>query len=313
MSYPALPDQRMPYDNDGTVIAVGNDYQGITSYPSQARLQYAQGLNAVAGAYNDNNPGGITWTTPSGSYARVWLFFPEAREVTAVYAQSGQSLGGVGPNAYGNGSFGGITNDACRITAIAGSNDSTNGQDGTWETASLPQGAPTVPAPDLFAWRSGIKAVSFTGGKRVVRITFGSYDRNYGSTFYVPLLHLYGEKVAGQTPDDLLYIDHDTTPGVEYQAPEDFGDRPLGTSVVRQFRIKNSSASKTANAINVQCNDADFVISTDGVTWVVTINISSLGPGAESATLYVRNTTPGVGTVLGPRFARIVTIAGSWT
>ena len=51
----------------------------------------------------------------------------------------------------------------------------------------------------------------------------------------------------GQTPDDIIYINHDDTPGVEYAAPEDFGDQPLGTTVVRQFRLKNASATKTAN------------------------------------------------------------------
>ena len=127
------------------------------------------------------------------------------------------------------------------------------------------------------------------------------------------LFHIYGEKAAGETPHDIIFIDHDTTPGVEYAAPEDFGDRPLGTSVVRQFRVKNVSPTLTANSINIQCNDSDFAISTDGVTWVVTINIASLAAGAESATLYMRNTTPAPGNPLGPRFARIVAIVGSWT
>ena len=67
--------------------------------------------------------------------------------------------------------------------------------------------------------------------------------------------HLYGEKIAGQTPDDIIYINHDDTPGAEFTAPEDFGDQPLGTTVVRQFRVKNASATKTANTINIQCND----------------------------------------------------------
>ena len=126
-------------------------------------------------------------------------------------------------------------------------------------------------------------------------------------------LHLYGEKAAGQTPDDIIYINHDDTPGVEYTSPEDFGDQPLGTTVVRQFRVKNASSTKTANTINIQCNDSDFAISEDGSNWVVTINIASLAAGAESSTLYVRCTTPSVGGLLGPRFARLVTTVASYT
>ena len=166
----------------------------------------------------------------------------------------------------------------------------------------------TARSPDN--WRTNITAVSFTGGKQTIRIYYG-IQNTYGTSTL--RLHLYGEKVAGQTPDDVIYIDHDTTPGVEYAAPEDFGDQPLGTTVVRQFRLKNTSATKTANSINVQCNDSDFAISTDGTTWVVTINIASLGPGAQSATMYVRCTTPAPGNLLGPRFARIVTTVASYT
>ena len=82
---------------------------------------------------------------------------------------------------------------------------------------------------------------------------------------------------------------------------------------MRQFRVKNDSATLTANTINLQCNDTDFAISTDGATWVATINIASLAAGAESATMYIRNTTPAAGNLLGPRFARIVALVGSWS
>ena len=111
----------------------------------------------------------------------------------------------------------------------------------------------------------------------------------------------------------MIYINHDDTPGVEYTACEDFGDQPLGTTVVRQFRLKNTSATKTANTINIQCNDAEAAISTDNVNWVVTINLASLAAGAESPTYYVRYTTPAAGSGLGPRYARIVTLVASYT
>ena len=198
---------------------------------------------------------------------------------------------------------------AVTVDSLQGSNDTTNGVDGTWETASFPAGNP-IGYVTLDAFRSGVKAISFTGGKKTIRFGIGG---GYVDKFYIYQVHIYGEKVAGQTPDDVIYIDHDTTPGVEYTAPEDFGDQPLGTTVVRQFRLKNTSATKTANSINVQCNDSDFAISTDGTTWVVTISIASLGPGAQSATMYVRCTTPAPGNLLGPRFARIVTTVASYT
>lgn len=276
MSYSVLPDRRMPYDNDGTVVKQGSDWDGILSTPTGAMtIEWNDYDYVTAGA-----------ASQTGHKTMTWLFFPEQREVTAY---------------YGVADFG-------ALAAPQGSNDTTNGMDGTWETATLSGGGPTYPPPDAYAWRSGIKPVSFTGGKRTIRVAV----EQEGSR-YLQILHVYGEKVAGQTPDDLIFIDHDTTPGVEYQAPEDFGDRPLGTTEVREWRVKNASATKTANSIDLQCNDSDFAISTDGTTWVTTINISSLAAGAESATMYVRNTTPSPGGLLGPRYARIVATVGSWT
>ena len=284
MPYTALPDRRIPYDNDGTVVGWYHGVNGLTAYPSGADL-----ISLNGSSYAAVNTSGLMSSGTMG----VLLFFPEQREVTGIYAWLWDD-GGAGFEAP--------------ITGLVGSTDTTNGQDGTWETASLPGGVPGK--VNSYAWRSDIKAVSFTGGKRTVRI-YRSIGYDGLPRFFA--LHLYGEKTAGQTPDDVIYIDHDTTPGVEYAAPEDFGDQPLGTTVVRQFRLKNTSATKTANSINVQCNDADFAISTDGVTWVVTINIASLGPGAQSATMYVRCTTPPPGNLLGPRFARIVTTVASYT
>lgn len=298
MPYTALPDRRMPYDNDGTLFGVGGVNStsfatcfagGIASWRSGADLIELNDYDyaALASPINIANGGGKA----------VWLLFPESREVTAYFTgHDGQSAGvGADPNRY--------------QTAIQGSNDTTSGVDGTWETASLPSGF-AYGWPGLDQWRAYIRPISFTGGKRGIRLH--QVTQNFADHSVI-MLHVYGEKVAGQTPDDIIYINHDDTPGVEYTAEEDFGDQPLGTTVVRQFRVKNASATKTANTINIQCNDSDFAISTDNVNWVVTINIASLAAGAESATMYVRCTTPSPGALLGPRFSRIVTTVASYT
>lgn len=294
MPYTALPDMRIPFDNDGSAI-----YQGTPTNGADTVLTGAQAIEL-----NDDDQTQAFARDNSG-LSRLYMFFPEQREVTAIWAQI---------DGYGLGTV------SISLSSITGSNDTVNGEDGTWETASLPGGAPVgISASGATGqivfdyWRSGIKPISFTGAKKNVRITISNSATSAGPGVAWQVIHLYGEKTAGQTPDDLIYIDHDTTPGVEYASPEDFGDQPLGTTVVRQFRLKNTSATKTANTINIQCNDSDFAISTDGTTWVVTINIASLGPGAQSATMYVRCTTPAPGNPLGPRFARIVTTVASYT
>lgn len=297
MPYAALPDRRMPYDNDGTVFGyrngggLGADFAyGLSSFVSQATLLEMN---------DDDNTPAILFGGTGGNalYGFFYIFFPESREVTGWVQVMGDQTGGTNYESFG-------------AYALQGSSDSTNGVDGTWETASV-SGAPQV-LPTLDGWRSTIRTVSFTGPKKALRL-YAYGDASAFSQVWILRFHLYGEKAAGQTPDDLVFIDHDTTPGVEYASPEDFGDQPLGTTVVRQFRVKNVSGSKTANTINLQCSDTDFSISTDGSTWVATINITSLSAGAESSTMYVRCVTPAPGNPLGPRYARIVATVASYT
>jgi hypothetical protein len=284
MPYTALPDRRMPYDNDGSQVGRYTSVNGILSWLSSGeRIEL-----------NDHDYANVTWSLMySARDIGAIVFFPETREVTGIYAWV-QDDGGAGSNQP--------------ITGVQGSTDSVNGLDGSWEAASMPSGYPGY-ANDYY-WRSDIKPVSFTGPKRTVKAF--RYIVNDGMVYFY-ILHLYGEKAAGQTPDDVIFINHDDTPGVEFTAPEDFGDQPLGTTVVRQWRLKNTSATKTANTINIQCNDSDFSISEDGVNWVVTINLASLAAGAESATYYVRCVTPAVGALLGPRHSRIVVTVASYT
>jgi hypothetical protein len=284
MPYTALPDRRMPYDNDGTLVGYATNgliygVQGWADGTQRLEMQDEDWTAAI------DNFGNTDWM--------IFLFFPETREITA-FAAYGRNQQTTGP---------------CFSQSLTGSADSTNGLDGTWETASLPGGS-SYPA-NAYSWRESIKPISFTGPKRVLRVYFADSDGNDSNQLVY--LHVYGEKAAGQTPDDVIFINHDDTPGGEYTACEDFGDQPLATTVVRQFRLKNASSSKTANTINIQCNDTDFAISTDNVNWVVTINLASLAAGAESPTYYVRCTTPAVGGLLGPRFARIVTTVASYT
>lgn len=275
MSYAAVLDRRMPLDNDGTVGAYGTIGAGITAYLSGAQMIQQQGY---------------LYTGPIGSVVQ-WLWFPEQRETTGVYTY-GYSTSGTGAPQPAN--------------KVEGSTDTTNGLDGTWETASMAGGYPAW--INNYSWRDSIKPVSFTGPKATVRV---SQAATFGAAGYY-LMHIYGAKGSGQTADDILFLDG-LASYAEFASVEDFGNVPLGTTWTRTFKIKNASATKTANSINIQCNDADFAISTDNVTWVTTINISSLAAGASSATMYVRNTTPGVGNLLGPRFARIVATVGSWT
>ena len=282
MAYPLLPDHRMPWDVDGTLVYEGTMDAGATTVLTDTLKQALQDESDIdeygsAGSYHTYN------------HAVLWFFFPEQREITGIYSRM---------------SDGGGLNAQVAITDMQGSNDTGNGLDGTWETASLPAGVPG--RTNAFSWRSEIKPVSFTGPKKNLRIRNNGSGGNYKQWM---IAHIYGEAAAGQMAHDLVFINHDDTPGVEYTGPEDFGDQPLGTTVVREFRLKNTSATRTATNVNIQLNDADFAMAAAaGGPWVVTLNIASLLPGAESATFYVRCTTPAPGAALKPRFARMVVV-----
>lgn len=274
MGYPAIPDRRMAYDADGTVIAQALQGNAVTNYLGSTALTNLQGI-AYAG----------DGSALANSACSTWWFFPEQRVISGMYV-----LGG------GNSA----------ITSVTGSNDTTNGIDGTWETATMSGGYPSYVQAD--SWRAGIKSVSFTGPKAVLQVIS---SHNSGAT--LTIAHLYGHKGTGQTPDDLIFLDSDDG-GAEFTADEDFGDRPLGTTVTRQFQVKNASATHTANTISLLCNDTDFAISTSSSgPWGTSISITSLAPGVSSATLYVKNTTPNPGSVLGPRFTRITATVASWS
>jgi hypothetical protein len=270
MPYPVVGDHRMPYDIDGTLVYHGSPATGATTQVSGANLVEL------------NNEDQVLAFSGPGSDVRAFWFFPEQREVTGLTARVS---GGTGST----------------FVSFSGSNDTANGTDGTWEAASL-----TAPSgSNVFdTWRALIRAVSFAGPKKNVRITYTGPSGTL-SWFYV---HLYGEAAAGQMAHDLVFVDPDLSG--PFESVEDFGDQPLGTTVVRPFRVTNTSASRTATNVNIQCNHADFTIATsDSGPWVATINIASLAAGAESATMYTKCTTPAPGASLIPVAARIILAA----
>lgn len=276
MTYPAITARRMPYDIDGCEVAFGYITTGIQVWMNSAEKVF---LNDEQG-YGINNYN-------TGARNRLWVFSPEVREVTHIYG-------------YNVGYY------TQQFKIIEGSVDTTNGLDGTWETAAMPDGMPLY--VNDFSWRDGIKVVSFSQPIKVLRIGL-TYTT---SPYYINTLHLYGQKAAGQTPDDILFVDAST--GAEFTALKDWGDRPEGTTVIWSFKLKNASAGKIANDINVQLNHADFTIAwaSDG-PWVSVLDIASIGIGALSNTIYARNQLAPPLLTLGPKQARVIATVGSWT
>jgi hypothetical protein len=228
----------------------------------------------------------------------VGIAWPEHRTVTGIYLAKGS--GGL-PGA--------ITVDQ--------STNTTNGVDGTW--TSLTSITPDViasgsPIQIAERCRSAITLVTATGVTGL-KFTYDSF------TYTQMTIHIYGNYSLTENPDRLILCDASgavVTNGAFF----DFGDAPRSTTATKSFRIKNNSASFTANSIALSFQtlyDASPSLSTQfqysfdgGGSWVATGNIGNLAPGATSSTIQIRrNTLPGA--AVGPWQSRVVAVPASMT
>jgi hypothetical protein len=280
MSYSALPGNGIPYHIDGTVVKC---------YSSDGMVEAT--LNSTQmGELNDEdytlvNPANITST-----YYFLTFFFPEERELEGVFAVFAAEYNYYGP------------------LYVKGSNDTTNGFDGTWETASAPGGYNTAEM-NQDSWRKNIKAGGFSTAYKTWRLEFTNGGNGKGMT----ICHLYGSKGSGETPDDIIFLDAEDS-DAEFAASLDYGDRPAGTSVTHQIKLQNTSATLTANTIDISVTHDNWLLSTSGSgPWSASLEISSLGPGVKSSIIYVKNTTDEPPADLGPQRVPIIVEVTSWT
>jgi len=279
MPYQEPNHRRIPYDINGTVIgrSTSNSYEnGITSWLSENALAELNDEDTESYGYNSD-------------YHTLWFFFPERMEIEAgVFA-------GSNPSYY----------STPKLYEVQGSNDTTNGMDGTWETAVFPSGNPFVPRPTSYVWRTDIKPISFSTSYKVIRMRF------FTDRYYLQFIHLYGRKASGETPDDILICNTDNS---EKTALLDWGDRPEGTTMIESFKLKNASGTKIAENVNLQLNHSDFGLSlSENGPWTATLDIASIAPDNISATIYIRNLLGAPPLILGPKAGRCIITVGSWT
>jgi len=219
------------------------------------------------------------WTTGGpdpGSGGWVAAVFPEKRDLAGVNARVNQP--------------GGALNSS---VVVETSTNTTNGTDGTWTTAATILDAElreTIAGPKGRA----IVSIAALGVKGLrVRMTGGN---SFGGL----TVHVFGKATAGQSVDRLAFW-HPTLDQEVTGAYLDWGDVKRNTTETRTFRIKNLSTTLTANsprvAMEVLTDTTPSVVgqhalSADGSTWVSQYTMGNLAPGAVSAVLSVRRTTP---------------------
>ena len=296
MPYPTLPGRRFEYDIGGGSVYFGVKTNGTTSEAMVALTsEQMAGLN------------GIQKVSPVISIAAgfaqtkeitVWVFLPEQ------YVVAG--LGMIHGLYEGNGVW---------SISVQGSANSTNGEDGTWMNATLPNGALRTTMTDDDGWRDSIQPCTFPEAIRVLKVIYVITGRATGDALCkVYALHVYGVKAVGQIPDDILFLDDDASGDPEFIRDLDFGDRPEGTTVTHRIKLLNSSTTKIANNLTLSLIDVDFTFSMDeGANWVTGATISSLAPQGTSGSILIKNTIPPPTQMLGPRAPRFEVTIGSWS
>lgn len=294
--YTDSPGYKMFYDRDGSAGFYAQN--GAIGALSAGNLQ---ALN------NESNTGGIASMDPgtaSGGYY-VGMIFPQLRIITDYWL-----------NCYDN-SGGGVNNLGFQY-----SSDSTTGLDGTWTTAeSWVRGAGgqnnSGSAPGT-TWRTAIRHLaSAIASCKAVRVGMSSSSNKFMG--FVGL-HLYGDLVAGQTPDRLR-LWHPTLDQEISATGFDFAEAQRLTTPNKTFRVKNNSASLTANGIVISMDAlTDTSPTIVGVTtfdfagsgYSSTQNIGALAPGAISSLCTVK-VSPGATATIGLWRQRVKAVATSWS
>lgn len=294
--YADIPGTRFALDQDGTVMKWRNFTTGSAWTDVSGSLVEAQKATAATFIAVGSDPA-------VANYHQIAIAFPEARSINGIYTHLGFNVATVIPQNL----------------TWEYSTDTTDGTDGSWSTFavtfSMFSSHDEVGENNKPYYRSDIATVSLSNVKGI-RVRWNS---NNSSTweYRVYVLHIYGSRPI--TGVNRLAFWNPSTDNALTAAYLDFGDIAQGTSVTRQFRIKNISGTLTANSISVAVSDllpeygsGGVEVSTDNVAYASSINIGNLASGVISSTLYVRRTVPGAETTT-QRHARLLANAASWT
>ncbi len=289
MPYPALVDRVVNYNGDGSVVKVVTASSGVI-------------YTMTAGNLDELNDEDTTLIAIPNTGENVYLvfFLADAVEVQALWALANSSVGGsplLGP------------------TSIEGSNDTTNGIDGSWTAGT--SYTPNTDTNDFDSWRKSIATVDFSGVEYAnYRILFtdpGGVD----TIDDMIMAHLYGLENATPTAEadlPLAFIDPDAA-DARFALPVNFGDLPAGTSDQKTFKIQNNHASKQATTISLDVTDPDDIVrisDNSGGPWVTTYALGNLAVGAKSILMYIKSEPAAPPTPLEPERAYIEVTVGSW-
>lgn len=288
-AFPTINAHRLLYHADGTEVGYNNTYDfanGVAAYLTQNQRDALQA---------DNNTDTLDAIGADGAVSErcLWFFFPEKRDITHMHVSLSSEL----------------QNSGYALLDIQGSNDTTNGVDGTWEPFTYTEADVLKWKPSETDWRTPGALTPPAGGASFLTIRFRITITDYPQLRNV---HLYGRKSAGETPQDIVFLQSDTT---EYTALHDFGSVTEGQVYTIDVYAKNTSPTQTANSITIATGGtyaSTLQLSLDDSAYTASVAIPSLAPGA-SQLIKVRNTVGNSPQRLLPRSAYIHATVTSWT
>lgn len=298
-SYPNVPGRRMAWDGDGSValgftgalliadVAAESDGVAIAYPYTEFSAGDRQDLNGEDASVKKTAGGGVS----SNAWMILGLIFPELRDIDGY---------------FWNGTANGPDQSWLYTSA-----DTTNGRDGSWSAL----GSQVLrAATDLEAYRDHITSAAVTGVRSVFSLI---REQGTGTTALLRRFHIYGDIAAGETPDRLLWIDEVT--GVEFTADKDYGDVPRGGSEDIEVRLKNNSATLTANTLSYTTEDFYLDMATwmtltlpGGSTFQASQNIASLAAATTTGIITVRRVTPGTDP-MSVHASRLIVSTTSWS
>lgn len=269
------------------------------SYPDPPGQRIAYDINGATGVITLSNAYVRDLTA-----AELTDLNKERTGMTSTGTWNGHEVCVLLPTPYDLSHVDGSFNNQFQTMTLQYSTDTTNGSDGTWTTIGTGRYS-----NDLGAMRSP----TAVGASGVVAVRFDSgWDWDAGELYR---LHLYG---TPSTPYDGVEFWHPTLD--QRLDPVDYGNVPRGNQSDLTFRVKNQSATLTANGVVLSSEiltDAtpsvqdDFAFSLDGSTFTTTLDIGDVAPGAISAVVTVRKQTD-ADAALGLWWPRWVADPTSW-
>jgi hypothetical protein len=291
-NYPDVPAPRIPYDKDGSV--------GYVIYPSNAVIALT---TTQLQRLNDESDDAYVSVHPAGTGTHYWgIMFPQQMDLAAYFLDVSGSWAGRWATVPAD---------------MATSPDTTNGLDGTWTTFVNPVAiaiSPTDPTRPSYRTQINTSVVS-----NIKSVRFKFIPADYPDPAFLESLHLYGtpHTVSG----DQLMAWHPTLNQPLGGADLDWGNVPRNSSADKTFRVKNVSATKTANSVVLTLDTltdtspsvlGQHTVSYNGGAFAGTATIGNLAPGAISQLCTVRRITPS-NAVLSLWALRVNAIAASFT